>query len=162
MSSAVIIGDHRYVLVRELGGVGPRVLFTLVNPSTAGPLMNDHTVRKGLGFSRSWGASRMTYVNKFAFRSKDVEDLATAIDPVGPLNDAWILSAMMDADIVVAAWGPLAKLPPRLRGRWREVCSLADTAGKPLMCLGVAKDGQPRHPLMLSYSTPIVPWTRPQ
>lgn len=160
--SAVIVGDHRYTLARYLGGGGPHVLWALVNPSTAGVEVNDHTVRKGLGFSQLWGASSMTYVNKFAYRSKDVTDLARAVDPIGPFNDAWIHVAANEADVLVVAWGPLGKLPPRLRERWRRVVGILRSAGKPLMCLGVAKDGQPLHPLMLPYSTPLRPWVPPQ
>jgi hypothetical protein len=66
---------------------------------------------------------------------------------------------MTEADKIICAWGPLAKLPPRLRGRWREVVALA--AGKPLWCLGTSADGQPRHPLMLRYTTPLVEWKPP-
>jgi len=61
-----------------------------------------------------------------------------------------------------ATWGPLGKLPPQLRKRWTTVCLLAREAGAQLMCLGTAQDGQPRHPLMLAYDTPIEPWKAPR
>ncbi len=60
---------------------------------------------------------------------------------------------------MIAAWGPLAKQPPaRRHRRWKAATA---KIGRPLMCLGTAKDGHPRHPLMLAYDTPLVPWTTP-
>ena len=82
-------------------------------------------------------------------------------DPVGTENDDHLERIMRDADIVVAAWGPLAKLPPHLRSRWREVVTIADRTGKRLHCFGTARDGQPRHTLMLAYDTPLLPWSIP-
>lgn len=159
--SAVIDGAHRYWLERDLGQPGPVIMWTLVNPSTADAATNDHTVMKGAGFSRRWGASRFIFGNKFAHRSVNVADLRTAADPIGPLNDAWLELMMHAADIHVVAWGPLAKLPPALRDRWRTVAAIADRVGCRLMCLGTANDGHPLHPLMLAYDTPLVPWRRP-
>lgn len=53
----------------------------------------------------------------------------------------------------------LAKLPKDLRGRWRDIVYMAMKVQKPLMCFGTAQDGQPRHTLMLAYSTPLVEWS---
>ena len=68
---------------------------------------------------------------------------------------------MRSAPVVIAAWGPLSKLPKSLRRRWLTVCRIADEAGAKLMCFGTAGDGQPRHPLMLAYDTPLIEWKRP-
>jgi hypothetical protein len=68
---------------------------------------------------------------------------------------------MQDAPIVIAAWGPSAKLPPERRGRWRTVTALARELGVTLHCLTTAQDGQPRHPLTLAYDTPLTPWKPP-
>lgn len=46
--------------------------------------------------------------------------------------------------------------------RWHAIFRIAERVGKPLYCFGVAKDGQPRHTLMLAYDTPLVPWRAPQ
>lgn len=58
---------------------------------------------------------------------------------------------------LLVAWGPAAKLRiPVLRERWKHVVKLV---GKPLHCLGTAKDGQPRHPLMLRADAPLELWS---
>jgi hypothetical protein len=151
----------RYRLERDLGQAGPVVAILGVNPSKADATINDPTIRKDMGFGSRLGWSRIIKGNKFAFRSTDVKQLRSARDPIGPDNDMHLEQIMRDADLVVAAWGPLAKLPAALRGRWREVVKIADRVGQKLHCLGVADDGQPRHTLMLAYDTPLIEWQVP-
>lgn len=158
--SAIIsaCGLYRPRLDRDLGYDGPTALIMGVNPSTADGESDDQTIRKDYGFSRHFGWGRFIKANKFALRAKDVRALRTAIDPIGPMNDAYIEQAMREADVHVVAWGPLAKLPRHLRGRWKRVVSIAREVGCPLFCLGMAQDGQPLHPLMLSYDRPLIRW----
>jgi hypothetical protein len=161
--SAIIsdCGLFRYRLERELGYSGPTVAILGVNPSTADATINDQTIRKDIGFGERLGWGRIIKGNEFAFRSTDVKGLRTARDPIGPENDAHLDQIMRDADLVIAAWGPLAKLPAALRGRWKDVVRMADRVGRKLHCFGVADDGQPRHTLMLSYATPLTEWQAP-
>jgi hypothetical protein len=151
----------RWRLDRDVQAEGIVAVLCGVNPSTAGAEKNDQTIRKDVGFARIHGWRRIIKVNKFAFRATDVRKLAGAFDPIGPDNDAHLAQAFADADVIVPCWGPLAKLPKRLRRRYIEVARIMERAGKPTMCLGTAKDGQPLHTLTLSYETPLVPWSRP-
>lgn len=161
--SAILSADglHRYRLERDLGQPGPIAAILGVNPSTADAVVNDHTIRKDMGFGQRLGWGRIIKGNKFAFRATDVNELRYAADPIGPDNAKHLEQIMRDADIVVAAWGPLAKLPPRLRNQWTEVVLIAQRIGVRLQCFGTAKDGQPRHTLMLSYTTPLQDWVIP-
>jgi hypothetical protein len=155
-------GIFRYRLERDLGKPGGPVAAILgVNPSTADADVDDATIRKDVGFGRRLGWGRIIKGNKFAYRATDVRELRTARDPVGPDNDAHLKEIMLAADVCVAAWGPLSKLPKPLRGRWRVLVNLAAALGVPLYCWGVAKDGHPRHPLMLPYNTPLTEWKAP-
>jgi hypothetical protein len=151
----------RWRLDRPVQETGIVAALVGVNPSVAGVEKNDHTIRKDIGFAQRNGWRHIIKVNKFAFRATDVRQLATAFDPIGPENDAYLSQAFTDADVIVPCWGPLTKLPKRLRRRYIEVCRIAERAGKPLMCLGTANDGQPLHTLTLAYETPLVPWSRP-
>jgi hypothetical protein len=151
----------RWRLDRDLGRDGPTVVLVGVNPSTAGAEKNDQTIRKDIGFGAVHGWGRIIKANKFAFRARDVRALATAFDPIGPENDAYLARAFDEADLIVPCWGPLAKLPKRLRRRYIEVSRIAERSGKPILCFGTAKDGQPLHTLTLAYTTPLVPWRRP-
>lgn len=152
---------YRYRLEREVETGGLVAAGIMVNPSKADGEIDDHTIRKWFGFSSRHGIGRFIIGNKFGYRATDVDQLRTATDPVGPDNDKHLEQIMRDADLHIVAWGPLSKLPPKLRGRWREVVSIADKVGCRLMCWGTAKDGQPRHPLMLAYDTSLIEWKRP-
>lgn len=121
----------------------------------------DPTIKRVIGFSELAGAGWLIVGNKFAYRATDIRELRTVADPSGPENLAHLTQIMREAPVVVVAWGPLAKLPENLRRRWRTVADLARDQGVQLMCLGTAKDGQPRHPLMVPYSQPLVPWRPP-
>lgn len=158
--SAIISADevYRYRLERTLGSNGPVAAIFGVNPSTANATTNDQTIRKDIGFGERLGWSRIIKGNKFAFRAKDVKALRTAADPIGPDNNKHLEQIMRDADIHIAAWGPLSKLPPHLRHRWRMIQKIAAHVGCQLMCWGTAQDGHPRHPLMLPYNTPLEVW----
>lgn len=159
--SAVIseCGQYRYLLGRSLGGGGrgPVVLFVGVNPSTANADLDDATVRKWRGFARAWGFDRFEAVNLFAYRTTDVRMLARVPDPIGPRNEAHVRQAIDRAHLVVPCWGAAAKLPDRLRGGLQWGKWMAGNA-RDSQCLGLTKCGQPRHPLMLGYATPLQPW----
>ena len=163
MGSAVIssCGLYRWRLDRELSNAGPVAAILGVNPSTADAALDDPTIRKDTGFGRRLGWSRFIKGNLFAFRSTNVKTLRLVDDPVGRYNDLYLEEIMREADIVIAAWGPLAKLPKPLRERWKTVAYIAGHIGRKLHCWGTALDGHPRHPLMLSYSVPLVEWKIP-
>jgi hypothetical protein len=76
-------------------------------------------------------------------------------EPVGsPENDAAILEAAAWADAVVCAWGTHgAHL-----GRGPEVEAMLRAAGHRLTCLGLSKDGHPKHPLYIGYAVRPVAW----
>lgn len=154
-------GLYRYLLEHDFGGTGPVISLGMVNPSKADGEKNDPTMTKVDGFAMRMGASKVLVWNLCALINKDVKALAIAADPIGPENDAYIAKAIKGADIHIVAWGPLSKLPKPLRTRWHAVVDVLNEAGAKPMCWGTAPDGQPRHPLMLAYATPLVPWDAP-
>jgi hypothetical protein len=161
-SSAVIseCGRYRYRLERDGPGEG-RTVVIMVNPSTADAEQDDATIRKlkGFGARNQWG--RIIVGNLFAYRATDVRELATADDPVGPENDAELRRICYNAKQVIVAWGPVSKVPKRLRERWRQVWELIQCY-PPVLSIGEpAKCGHPKHPLMLAYDTPLIEWTAP-
>jgi hypothetical protein len=156
-------GLYRYRLERDLGGLisGPTVAWIMVNPSTADATADDPTIRKVIGFSQRMGARRIIVGNLFAFRATDIKALRTAADPIGIDGGDHLRRIMREADRVIVAWGPCAKLPKWLRSRWCEVAGIAEAYGIPLFCIGTAGDGHPLHPLMQGYDRPILPWSPP-
>lgn len=151
---------YRYRLERRFGD-GPTLMFVMVNPSTADAEKDDQTIKKCIGFAERAGYGRIIVGNKFAFRATDVDRLRSIADPIGPENDGHLRAMMAEADRVVAGWGQLAKLPDRLRGRWKDVVRLADAADRPLYVIGTNADRHPKHPQMTGYDVPITAWDVP-
>jgi len=156
--SAVIseCGRYRYRLERTVADQGPVYAFFGVNPSTADASIDDATVRKWRGFVSRWGGSRFIVGNVFAYRATDVKELARIDAPIGPLNDRYLHEICDEADILVPCWGDRAKLPQGLRKHLDYALSYVQSMGKPVMSFGLSKGGDPRHPLMLGYATPLI------
>ena len=145
---AVISGcaRYRYLLTREVGGRGAgRVLFVMLNPSTADGDVDDATVRGCVARARAWGYGELWVVNLFGLRSTDPRALLLAADAVGPENDVWIERAARGSACVIAAWGVLGWI----QGRDRLVLGMLEgIVGRDrIECLGLTKGGAPRHPL---------------
>lgn len=152
-------GRYRYRLERDGPGHGATAII-MVNPSTADAETDDATIRKlkGFGERNQWG--RLIVGNLFALRATDVRELSKVEDPVGPENDDWLWRIVCSVDRIICAWGPLSKQPRYHRARWRRAIEIAGSV--PLFSIGApAKCGHPKHPLMLPYDSPIVPWRMP-
>lgn len=152
---------YRYRLTRQCPGDGA-TLVIMVNPSTADAHRDDATIRKLLGFGQRHDWGLMMVGNLFAFRATNVRDLASARDPVGPDNDRHLADMAAQADRLVFAWGPVAKVPRSHRDRWWRIIDLMPTGLEPVSIGPVTKCGHPRHPLMLAYSEPLTPWSPPE
>ncbi len=136
---------YRYVLIRstsELAGRG-FVNFVLLNPSTADEYRDDPTIRRCLGFARTWGYAHVAITNLYAFRSTDPLRLLEVDDPVGPKNDQHIGYIAGQSDLVVAGWGAWPAAVPRAAA----VRALVSERGRVLHHIGLTNNGQPRHPL---------------
>ena len=150
-------GAYRYTLSREwLTGYG-RVVFVMLNPSTADATKDDRTIRRCIGYAQAWGAGALDVVNLYAFRATKPADLWRATDPVGPDNDAHIAATVRAEHVtkVIAAWGKNAK-PDRILAVTRIV---RDWNPRALHALRVSKDGTPNHPLYLPGALRPFAWT---
>ncbi len=144
-------GAYRYRLWRTWEVQGPLAVFVGLNPSTADGECDDPTIRRCLGFARSWGCGRLAVVNLFAWRATRPADLREARNPVGPLNDEVLAQVAGAADLLVACWG--------VHGAWQDRGQAVRTALRgPWQCLGLTRDGLPRHPLYLRRETPLQPY----
>lgn len=150
-------GLYRYRLDRTVGMVGPVFAFFGINPSTADATADDATVRKWIGFTKTWGGSRFVVGNVFAFRATDVRMLAGVEDPFGDDIGDHTTSIIEEADVLVPCWGNTTKVPPKLQFAFDVLMDALVSSGKPVRHFGLTKAGDPKHPLMLAYSTPLVP-----
>ena len=138
-------GAYRFRLSRVWAPGAGRVVFVMLNPSTATAVLVDPTVKRCLRFAREWGYGAVEVANLFALRSTDPKALYAHAAPVGEGNDLAILAACGAADLVVAAWG----VHGALTGRAEAVLGLFSSHGIIAHSLKVTKDGAPGHPLYL-------------
>lgn len=152
-------GRYRYALRREFGGLldsGTRMLVVCLNPSTADADHDDPTVRRLRALAQREGHGELVIGNLFALRATDPKDMLAAAEPVGPQNDAWLDRLAGSADSVVCAWGTAGDH----RGRGRAVFDLLRRRGAEPLCLGLTRDGHPRHPLYLRRDVELEPLKR--
>ena len=153
-SSAILSEDrvYRYVLYRMWDRSKDCAIFIGLNPSTADETKNDPTIRRCMGFAKSWGYGSVYMLNLFAFRATDPDDLVEAEDPVGPRNDSYIQIITKYNGIIVAAWGN--------HGSWLNRDRQIQAMLPGLYHLGLTKCGQPKHPLYLSAATKPRLWRK--
>lgn len=156
---------YRYRLERNFAKAGPVAVFLLHNPSAACEVQDDPTSRRGIGFAKAWGCSKLTFVNVWAGIATDPKKLWAMDDPCGPENDAHINQALQAAaateGLVVAAYGnirPPRELKQSVRERLYVVHRTLVKCGRPIHVLGCNLDGSPKHPLYVSGRTPLVEW----
>jgi hypothetical protein len=137
----------RYTLVREWDATLPKVAFIGLNPSTADETQDDPTIRRCIGFAKTWGKGGLLMLNLYAFRATKPADMwkaeKRAVDIIGGRSN-WTEALLRYAaehgcDLVIAAWGNHGK------GRGDAVAS----KWPGLKCLGRNGDGSPKHPLYL-------------
>lgn len=144
-------GQYRYTLWRRWDVTLPLVVFVMLNPSTADGETDDPTIRRCIGFARTWGYGAVHVVNLYAWRARDPRELRTAEDPVGPDNDRTLAEYGNDGVPLIAAWGVNAD-PAR-------VAHVLKIDGfDRLRALGATKDGHPRHPLYVRGDAKPQPW----
>jgi hypothetical protein len=145
---------YRYNLWREWDSNAPRVGFVMLNPSRADAIVDDPTIRRCIGFARSWGFGGLEVVNLFAYRTAHPNELRKVNNPVGVENDRYLASLNQRVDRVIVAWGNW--------GTWqnRDKATLQILNREIIYCLGMTQSGQPKHPLYISADTSLLPFLR--
>ena len=147
----------RYLLARTWDPSGPKALFVMLNPSTATEVQNDPTVERCERRARALGCGAFRVTNIFAFRATDPRVMRAEADPVGPGNDTAIADSALWADRIICAWGSHGA---HLH-RGARVAEILRATGRPLWHLGLTQDGQPKHPLYISYARQPELWSVP-
>ncbi len=140
--------QYRYALTRIWDSAGDRVLFVMLNPSTATEVQNDPTVERCERRARTLGFGAFRVCNIFAFRATDPKVMRAAPDPIGPDNDAAIAEGAAWAGRIICAWGTHGAFLQR----GAAVERLLRATAQPLFHLGLSKHGHPKHPLYIGYA----------
>ena len=148
---------YRYKLWRTWDEGKPVAMFIMLNPSTADENDDDRTIRRCIGFAKSWGYGSLVVCNLFAFRSKNPKEMKAAKNPYGPRNLDFLLSTAKNAGVIVCAWGDHG----RYRNQSEEIRKILTLEGFQLTALILTKAGQPGHPLYLKKTLTPHPYNYP-
>ncbi len=114
--SKAIISDcnkYRYELHREWDKKKGKVLFIMLNPSTADSYNDDLTTIRCMNFAKKWGYGGIMIGNIYPFRAKRPKHLRKWLKEYGDLYDtnncntniAHIHDMISKCSLVVCAWG---------------------------------------------------------
>lgn len=154
-------GMYRYMLARLWNEKAGTVNFIMLNPSTADHRVDDLTIRRCVGFAKSWGFGELVVTNLYPFRATDPRAMKSAANRRGPvdvrghrrLNDMHIARWAAHASLVVCAWGNHAESNVA-----RDALILLRSIGKLPHVLRLSKGGNPSHPLYLPSSLSPIAW----
>ena len=136
---------YRYKLTRTWDEKKGKVLFIMLNPSTANHIENDLTTIRCINFAEKWGYGGIMIGNIYPFRAKRPKDLKKWLNEghdydfwkSGYDNEKYVKDMAQQADLIVCAWGCNHPGVPK----WVE--ELGD-----LFYLELCKDNiTPKHPL---------------
>lgn len=137
---------YRYALGRAWDPALPQIAFIGLNPSTADETTNDPTIRRCIQFAKSWEFGSLVMLNLFAFCSTSPKILQNhSIDLIGPRNNLFLERHTSQAKLTIFVWGTLGGI----QGRDKCVIKMVPNA----YCLGMTKNGHPKHPLYLRSTT---------
>ena len=146
---------YRYVLWRRWNASQPVLMCIGLNPSQANETKNDKTISNLVEISRRHGYGTLIMCNLFGLVSTDPKIVAEHPDPVGE-NDRWLAEISMISNNIAYVWGNFKGFNKRIN----EVVEIISesSAQYPALCLGVNKNGTPKHPCRLSYSVKLTPF----
>lgn len=149
VKDAIISNDglYRYRLDRNWDSNKPKVLFLMLNPSTADSYQDDPTIRRCINFAKNWGFGGLIVGNLFAYRSPTPKILLKAKDPIGNDNLSYLQSMYEESEIIICGWGNSIIVNHLLKNNLNYK-PLTGTKDK-LRYLSLSKDGTPKHPLYL-------------
>ena len=137
-------GLYRYELHREWDKKKGKVLFIMLNPSTADANEDDLTTIRCMNFAKKWGYGGISIGNIYPFRAKRPKDLRKWLKTQNQrANFYYIKIAHVDqmaacVDLIVCAWGCNYKegIPEWVEGlgdlHYLELCDDGITPKHPL------------------------------
>ncbi len=142
---------YRYKLWRIWDDDLPKVLFIMLNPSTADESKDDPTIRRCINYAKSWGYGGLFVGNLYAYRTTDPRELKKIYDPIGDDNYKCLLEMFQKCSAVICAWGNNEPMPIELKKNLSR-----------LHYLELSKTGIPKHPLYLKKDLKPTVWRKDQ
>jgi hypothetical protein len=159
--SAIFRGDndeHRIILERWWDGddypvAGEGWLWIGMNPSGAEADVNDLTIAKECEWTKRGDARHYVKCNIGTYRWTDSRTLGKALIQLIHLDNLAVIrgEAERAARIVISTGKP----PDELTGAARTLFRTLKQDDRKMHCLGLTKDGWPKHSSRLAYATPF-------
>lgn len=148
-------GRYRLHLSRYWVGVPDRLaLWIGMNPSVADASFDDPTIRREVNFTRAWGLGPYLKMNVMDYRATNPKELLRLSCPAcSEDNLVTIVRAAKAAEKIILAYGVL---PGPLRQHGQALLRELRAAGHKLWCVGLTKDGSPRHPLYVAKDNSLI------
>jgi len=146
---------YRYTLTRVWGeNVENLMIFCMLNPSTADAKEDDPTIRRCVSFAKREGYDGIMVINLFALRATDPAELSKHLDPMhgnDKVLNSYAHRSKVTGKPIVCAWGA-NRFAKEQAHNFMNMCN---GIMLPVYCLGVTKQGHPKHPLYLKSDTPL-------
>ena len=144
---------HRLQLWREWNSNLPKVLFIMLNPSTADHEQDDPTLRRCMDFAKQWGYGGLYIGNLYSFRAADPRTLLKVSKFSHRDNYKHISTMAQQCQLLVCAWGnyPIIK-------KLGTPLNILKQLNQKLHCIALSKTGTPKHPLYLKKSLTPIPF----
>lgn len=153
-------GMFRNTLLRMWDPSLPRVVFIMLNPSTADAEKDDQTIRTLIAFAQLWGYGSLMVVNLFTLRATDPKEMKKHPCPQGPDCERSIEEALdhPSTTLCVLAWGQHGSHLGQDRKILDLIMSRKWRWHMGVKCFGRTKAGFPKHPLYLRRDTKLEDW----
>lgn len=144
----------RYSITKKFNFGKGRLLFILLNPSTATEKVYDPTLLRCKKRALISCFQEFRVCNLFAYRTSDPKQLKKISDPIGPLNNLILKKNIKWSDKIICSWGRFGTL----HNRNIEVTKIIKKYKTPVFHLGLTKNNQPKHLLYISYNKIPTKW----
>jgi len=154
--SAIIDHRRRLELTRVWDYELSCISFIGLNPSTANNISDDATIRRCVSFAKREGYGSIRMYNLFSAISTDPKQLMKILKDNPDLleeNNQFLYNTVCNFTPVICCWGSLSKDLLFIQ----QSKLIKESIVNPL-CFGTNKDGNPKHPLYLSLTTPLIPF----
>lgn len=156
MIKSALLSDcqkYRYSLTRIWDESLPKIMFIMLNPSTADGTQDDPTIRRCISFAKQYGYGGLYVCNIFAYRATNPKELLKIHNPFGDQNIFITRQLADEVETIVCAWGNKEIINKLLKGN--EPYLLLQYCTNKLHYIDISKDGIPKHPLYLKSSLKI-------
>ena len=139
---------YRFALWRIWNPSKPLLMTIGLNPSVASESKDDPTITRLMARAYKLGYGGLLMANLYAFVSTNPDRLLNNGDSIGEYTGYYIKLMVDLSQTQLCGWGSFK--PVKMR---------ANTVYKLLtnpFCLGINKDGQPKHPLYIGYDVPML------